>query len=160
MSLRFKPDTLFGRTALAFAFAFLVFSFFSLSVVVYFVAMPLTKRAADDLSALIVLATQIWVELPPGTRPDFEKEMMTRHNLFIGKAGEALPEHASHHIYVDYLGAALLERTGQEQSLLIDEAMPDWGWVDIEMGGRTMRVGFTEDEITRRKRGTAGGSGA
>ncbi|MEN8178826.1 MAG: ATP-binding protein [Pseudomonadota bacterium] len=147
MRLLFKPKTLFGRTALAFAFAFLVFSFFSLSVVVYFVAMPLTKRAADDLSALIVLGTQIWVELPPGTRPDFEREMMARHNLFIGTAGDELPEHALNHIYIQYLQAALQERTGQNQPVLIDEAMPEWGWVDIDMGGRTMRAGFTEDRL-------------
>ena len=147
MKLSLKPKTLFGRTALAFAFAFLVFSFFSLSVVYYFVAMPLTKRAADDLSALIVLGTQIWVELPPGTRPDFEREMMTRHNLFIGTAGEGLSTHDSSHIYVHYLEDALLDRTGQMLSVLMDDKMPEWGWVDIVMGGRTMRVGFTEDRL-------------
>jgi len=135
------------RTALAFAFAFLVFSFFSLSVVVYFVAMPLTKRAADDLSALIVLGTQIWVELPPGTRPDFEREMMARHKLFIGTAGQSLPVHESNHIYVEYLQDALRERTGQTLAVLANEALPEWGWVDIAMGGRTMRVGFTEDRL-------------
>lgn len=142
-----KPETLFGRTALAFAIASLVFSFFSLGVVIYFVAMPLTKRAADDLAALIVLATQIWVELPPGTRPDFEKEMMTRHNLFIGTAGNELPAHESRHFYLRYLEDALLERSGQVHKVLIDEKMPAWGWVDIAMGGRTMRVGFTEDRL-------------
>ncbi|MDJ0807140.1 MAG: ATP-binding protein [Gammaproteobacteria bacterium] len=147
MRLPVKPKTLFGRTALGFTFAFLFFSFFSLSVVVYFVAMPLTKRAADDLSALIVLATQIWVELPPGTRPDFEREMMSRHNLFIGTAGEELPVHEADHIYVRYLEQALFERTSQNQSVLKDAEMPEWGWVDIGMGGRTMRVGFTEDRL-------------
>ena len=147
MSRLAKPRTLFGRTALAFTFAFLLFSFFSLTVVTYFVAMPLTKRAADDLSALMVLATQIWVELPPGTRPDFEREMMARHNLFIGTAGRSLPKHASTHIYINYLMESLQERTGRPQSLLIDKEMPEWGWVDIVMGGRTMRVGFTEDRL-------------
>ncbi len=147
MKLSVKPKTLFGRTALAFAFAFLVFTLFSLGVLTYFVAMPLTKRAADDLSALIVLGTQIWVELPPGTRPDFEREMMARHNLFIGTAGQALPVHESSHIYVEYLETALLERTGQQQTVLVNEAMPEWGWVDVDMGGRTMRVGFTEDRL-------------
>ena len=141
------PRTLFGRTAFAFTFAFLVFSLFSLSLVVYFVAMPLTKRAADDLSALIVLTTQIWVELPPGTRPDFEKEMLERHNLFIGMAARPLQEHETSHIYIRYLEEALLNRIGEPQVVMMDADLPEWGWVDIKMGGRTLRVGFTEDRL-------------
>jgi two-component system osmolarity sensor histidine kinase EnvZ len=147
VKFQWKPRTLFGRTALAFTFAFLVFSLFSLSVVVYFVAMPLTKRAADDLSALIVLTTQIWVELPPGTRPDFEREMLKRHELFIGTKGDELPEHNSTHFYIDYIQEALQKRTGKTNPVLIDEAMPEWGWVDVDMGGRTLRVGFTEERL-------------
>lgn len=142
-----KPRTLFGRTALTFAFAFLIFSLFSLSVVIYFVAMPLTQRAADDLSALIVLTTQIWVELPPGTRADFEREMLKRHDLFIGTKGDDLPVHQTTHIYIDYLLDALQKRTGNDHVLLLDEAMPEWGWVDVDMGGRTLRVGFTEERL-------------
>jgi two-component system osmolarity sensor histidine kinase EnvZ len=141
------PKTLFGRTAFAFTFAFLVFSLFSVSLVIYFVAMPLTKRAADDLSALIVLTTQIWVELPPGTRPDFEKEMLERHNLFIGMAAKNLQEHETNHIYIRYLEEALLKRMGEPQVVMMDADLPEWGWVDIKMGGRTLRVGFTEDRL-------------
>lgn len=141
------PKTLFGRTAFAFTFAFLVFSLFSLSLVIYFVAMPLTRRAADDLSALIVLTTQIWVELPPGTRPDFEKEMLERHNLFIGMAAKPLEDHDSSHIYIRYLEEALLSRIGEPQKVLMDWDLPEWGWVDVKMGGRTLRVGFTEDRL-------------
>ncbi|MEN8168440.1 MAG: HAMP domain-containing protein, partial [Pseudomonadota bacterium] len=147
MKFQRKPRTLFGRTALAFAFAFLIFSLFSLSVVIYFVAMPLTQRAADDLSALIVLTTQIWVELPPGTRPDFEREMLKRHDLFIGTKGDDLPVHQTTHIYIGYLLDALHKRTGKDHVLLLDEAMPEWGWVDVDMGGRTLRVGFTEERL-------------
>ena len=141
------PKTLFGRTAFAFTFAFLVFSLFSVSLVIYFVAMPLTKRAADDLSALMVLTTQIWVELPPGTRPDFEKEMLERHNLFIGVAAKPLQEHETSHIYIRYLEEALFNRIGEPQVVMMDNDLPEWGWVDIKMGGRTLRVGFTEDRL-------------
>jgi len=145
--IQLLPKTLFGRTAFAFTFAFLVFSLFSVSLVIYFVAMPLTKRAADDLSALIVLTTQIWVELPPGTRPDFEKEMLERHNLFIGMAARSLEEHETSHIYIRYLEEALFNRMGEPQTVKMDSELPEWGWVDVKMGGRTLRVGFTEDRL-------------
>ena len=87
MRLASITRTLFGRTALAFTLAFLVFSLFSLATVAYFVTLPMTKRAANDLSAMAVLTAQIWVELPPGTRPDFEREMREPHQFMVGLAG-------------------------------------------------------------------------
>jgi two-component system osmolarity sensor histidine kinase EnvZ len=29
----------------------------------------------------------------------------------------------------------------------MDSELPEWGWVDVKMGGRTLRVGFTEDRL-------------
>ena len=139
--------TLFSRTAFAFISSFLVFSIFALSLVIYFVAMPLTKRAADDLSALIVLTAQIWVELPPGTRPDFERAMLKQHNLSIKLTGDSLPEHKSTHFYIRYLEKALHTRTGKNLSIRIDSNQPEWGWVDLPMGGRVLRVGYLEEQL-------------
>jgi len=142
--------TLFGRTALAFTLAFLVFSLFSLSLVVYFVTLPLSKRTAGDLSAMAVLAAQIWVELPPGTRPDFEREMKAHHQFIIGLAGKPLAVDASPPFYLEYFRQALSARTNKREALLIDAAKPEWRWVDIAMGGRTIRVGFDERRFVTR----------
>lgn len=147
MKFLHKPVTLFGRTALTFTFAFLIFSIFSSSVVIYFVASPLTKRAADDLAALIVLSAQIWVELPPGTRPDFEREMLKRHNLMIGLAMNTLAHHEVTHFYLHFLEQAMLARTGKAHVVYMDESVPDRAWLDIQVAGRTLRVGFTEDRL-------------
>lgn len=150
MRLPFTSGTLFGRTATAFTLAFLLFSLFSLGLVVYFVTMPLTQRVAKDLSAMAVLTTQIWVELPPGTRPDFEKEMYQRHDLMVGLAQQALPVDPAPAFYLRDFSQALSERTGKPHEILYDADSPDWRWVDIPMGGRQMRVGFdTGRFITR-----------
>ncbi len=140
--MSFFSATLFGRTATAFTLAFLVFSLFSLGLVVYFVTMPLTQRVANDLSAMAVLTTQIWVELPPGTRPDFEREMRAHHDIIIGLAEQSLPRDQDPAFYLRDFTQALGERTGAVHEILYDEAAPDWRWVDIPMGGRQMRVGF------------------
>jgi two-component system osmolarity sensor histidine kinase EnvZ len=137
-----QSATLFGRTATAFTLAFLLFSLFSLGLVIYFVTTPLTQRVANDLSALAVLTTQIWVELPPGTRPDFEREMQAHHDISVGLAERTLavdPEPAD---YLLDLARALSERTGVGHEILYDADRPEWRWVDIPMGGRLMRVGF------------------
>ena len=142
MKLGLQSATLFGRTAIAFTLAFLLFSLFSLGLVIYFVTTPLTQRVADDLSSLAVLTTQIWVELPPGTRPDFEREMRQQHDISVGLAERELavdPEPADDLLK---LTQALLERTGVAHQILYDADRPEWRWVDIPMGGRQMRVGF------------------
>ena len=142
MRFGFKSTTLFGRTATAFTLAFLLFSLFSLGLVIYFVTTPLTTRLANDLSALAVLTTQIWVELPPGTRPDFEREMREHHNISVGLAGRSLSVDPEPTDYLGDLTQALKERTGADHQILYDRDRPQWRWVDIPMGGRLMRVGF------------------
>ena len=142
MRLVFDSGTLFGRTATAFTLAFLVFSLFSLGLVITFVTLPLTQRVANDLSALAVLTTQIWVELPPGTRPDFEREMHEHHGIIIGLAQASMPLDPDPAFYLRDFRQALGERTGARHEILYDADRPAWRWVDIPMGGRLMRVGF------------------
>jgi two-component system, OmpR family, osmolarity sensor histidine kinase EnvZ len=142
--------TLFGRTALAFTLAFLIFSLFSIAMVFYFVTLPLTQRAANDLSAMAVLTAQIWVELPPGTRPDFEREMREHHQFIVGLAGNTLKVDRSPPFYLEYFRRALSQRTEHAETLLIDGARPDWRWVDIAMGGRIIRVGFDKRRFAAR----------
>ncbi len=150
MKLPFVSDTLFGRTAMAFTLAFLLFSLFSLTLVLYFVTMPLTQRVANDLSAMAVLTTQIWVELPPGTRPDFEREMQEHHHILIAPAGPPMPADPQPAFYLRDFLQSLEERTGRRYEILYDNGQPGWRWVDIPMGGRQMRVGFdTQRFITR-----------
>jgi two-component system osmolarity sensor histidine kinase EnvZ len=73
--------------------------------------------------------------------------MLERHNLYIGMAAKPITEHDTTHIYIRYLEEALTQRSGSPQLVLMDAALPEWGWVDVKMGGRTLRVGFTEDRL-------------
>ena len=54
----------------------LVFLALSVAVVFHYILTPVSRRAADDLATLMLLAAQTWVELPPETRPDFERELL------------------------------------------------------------------------------------
>ena len=63
--------------------------------------LPIAKRSADDLAALMVLSAQTWVELPPQTREDFELELAQHHNLWLFRATTPLPE--SDHDFLPYL---------------------------------------------------------
>ena len=74
-----NPNTLFGRTALALAGAFLLFGFISTILLQISLVRPYTKQAADDLAAFLVLAAQIWVE------------RAAHKGIVIGKGGAKMP---------------------------------------------------------------------
>ena len=65
--------SLFARTALTLALAFIVFQAAAFWVVHRTLIVPVAERSADDLAGLIVLSAQTWVELPPETRAAFER---------------------------------------------------------------------------------------
>lgn len=70
------PNTLFFKIASTLLIALLLLSIIILASTAYFVLVPVAKRSADDLAALLVLSAQTWTELPPETRSDFEAELI------------------------------------------------------------------------------------
>jgi len=57
------PNTLFFKTATALIVSLLLLSITILASSAYFVLIPVGKRSADDLAALLVLASQTWLAL-------------------------------------------------------------------------------------------------
>ena len=145
------PETLLGRTVLSLALAFLLFGVISTALLQVTLVRPYTRQAADDLAAFLVLAAQIWVELPPYTRPDYEEEMRTRHELRIIQSDIELPTTKSgEHAYLRYLETALSAHIRQPVRVHRHADQPGWLWADIPMGGRMIRLGFTESRLHNR----------
>lgn len=150
---RFVPETLLGRTALALALAFLLFGLLAAGVLQFTLVRPHTRQAADDLGAFLVLAAQIWVELPPYTRPDYENEMLRRHELQITQILRTEVQHparSSSHSYLSYLETALSTHIGQPVRIHQNPEHQDWLWADFPMGGRMMRLGFRQSRLQNR----------
>jgi two-component system osmolarity sensor histidine kinase EnvZ len=141
------PSTLFGRTALALAGAFLLFGFISAVLLQVTLVRPYTKQAADDLAAFLVLAAQIWVELPPFTRADYERELTRRHQMRVMRTETAQAPMPSTHDYLRYLEQALSGHVNQPVTIHRHPEHPGWLWADFPMGGRLMRLGFREDRL-------------
>ena len=80
------PNTLFFKTASTLVVSLLLLTVIILASSAYFVMVPVGKRSADDLAALLVLSAQTWAELPPETRPDFETELMIAHSIKLSVA--------------------------------------------------------------------------
>ena len=146
-----QPRTLFTRTGSTLTVALLVFLLFSVVVVFHYILVPVSKRAADDLATLMMLAAQTWVELPPATRPDFERELLEGYDLKLELADTSLPFSDNLLPYLRFLEEALTRRLGEP--VPIRSGPPDttrWFCVDIPMGGRILRISFPHARIGAR----------
>ncbi len=142
--MKLWPETLFGRTAAALLAAFLVFEAAAFAVVWIMVIEPLAKRSADDMAAKIILAAQTWVELPPATRADYEMELAFRHDLELGEAKDRLPRSADPGYFGRLIETALSERARQTIALKRGPD-PDWDWLEIQVSGKLLRIGYDRE---------------
>ncbi len=133
---------MFGRTAATLGIAFLLLQTVALAVVFYVTLTPMAERSADDLAALIVLSAQTWVELPPETRPAFEQELATHHQLRISNIEQQSDDEAMQFFDSRNIEQALSRRTGQD--IRLQEGQDGWVWVKLQMGGHLIHVGFEE----------------
>lgn len=138
------PHSLFARTALALALAFIVFQAAAFWVVSRTLIIPVAERSADDLAGLIVLSAQTWVELPPQTREAFERELARRHGLRLTTVDVGATVDAPRFAFRKEIEAALSRRVGTEVKL---RGVPGTkaAWLDIPLGGHALRTGFFPD---------------
>lgn len=136
--------SLFARTALTLALAFIVFQVAAFWVVTRTLIVPVAERSADDLAGLIVLSAQTWVELPPETRAAFERELARRHGLRLTTIDVGATAEAPRFAFRRQIEAALSRRVGEQVVL---RGVPESAavWLDIPVGGHALRVGFFPD---------------
>lgn len=138
------PRSLFARTALTLALAFVVFQAAAFWVVYRTLIVPVAERSADDLAGLIVLSAQTWVELPPQTRAAFEQELARRHGLRLTTVDVGTTADAPQFAFRTQIEAALSRRVG-ESVILRGVPGKAAAWLDIPVGGHDLRVGFFPD---------------
>lgn len=145
-----QPTTLFARTYVTLTVTLLLFLLLSAVSLAYFVLIPVSKRAANDFAGLIILSTRTWVELPPGTRLDFERELHEKHEITILHTAKKL-EAAPRLPYIQFLEAALLRLSGKSIRVMYGEKgnIPEF-YVDVAVAGRILRVSFALDRIGAR----------
>ncbi|OZA29864.1 MAG: two-component sensor histidine kinase [Hydrogenophilales bacterium 17-64-11] len=136
--------SLYARTALTLALAFIVFQAAAFWVVYRTLIVPVAERSADDLAGLIVLSAQTWVELPPPTRAAFERELARRHGLRLTTAATAAAADAPQFAFRAQIEAALSRRVGGP---IVLRGVPGTAaaWLAIPLGGHDLHAGFFPD---------------
>lgn len=142
-----SPRSLFRSTATTVALALFLLQFIVIAATVNYVVLPMAKRSADDLSALLVLSAQTWMELPPETRKDFELELIRKHQFMLFEDLPPLPARTEFLPYMSLLDSALSARTGTTVSIKVTELETTWFWADIPTGDKLIRIGFPKERL-------------
>lgn len=131
------------------ALVFVAFELLVALAVVFFLMLPMARRAASDLAGLMVLSAQTWSELPPETRPAFTRELAASHQIILVDTppvgGKASPWRSP---YLRHMEQSLAVRVGQPVELrnVIQEGEA-WHWAALPSGGRVLWVGFPHGRI-------------
>ena len=140
---RTRSLTLLLRTNLVLAFSALLIAGIATAALYSFVIDPISEQSAEDEAALLVLSAQTWVELPPNARPYFELEMAESHDLIISEDIQTLPVAPPDAAgYFELLQAKLSDRLERTVELYQGDELL---WVNVEMGGRDLQIGFAAD---------------
>ncbi len=134
-SLLFRTNLVLGVSA----FAIILIAMVALD---RYVLQPILERSADDEAALLVLSAQTWVELPPDARPYFELELAESHDLIIADEPQEAEVPVTDLRYAAVLASQLEKRLGEVVVLTRTEELM---WAQVPMGGRDIRIGFSED---------------
>jgi two-component system osmolarity sensor histidine kinase EnvZ len=142
-----RSRSLFRSIASTIASALLIFQLILIAATLNYVMLPMAKRSADDLAALLVLSAQTWVELPPETRKDFELELANKHEFMLFEDAAILPPRKGFYPYLALLDNALTSRTGEPVSIKVTHIDTTWFWAEIHTGGKLIRIGFPKDRL-------------
>lgn len=144
------PNTLFFRNAATLVATSFLLVLITLATMAYFVVIPVGKQSANDLAALLVFSAQTWVELPPETRVDLERELLKSHGLKLETSPSSIPMYKPKRLYLGILSQAIEKRIGYSPTIGYLPEQDDWYWVDIHIAGHKLRFGFTEARIGAR----------
>lgn len=145
-----RPDlSLSQQNAIRLASVFVLFEILAALAVVFFLLLPMARRAASDLAGLMVLSAQTWSELPPDTRPAFERELEASHGLFLATHGPSIAlRTVKGGPYLRLLESELTRRARTAVALASTEKVGEtWHWVGLPSGGQVLWVGFSHDRI-------------
>lgn len=144
-----RPRTLFGKTLATIAAVAIGFQLFTVGVIAYQMLIPLGKRSADDLAALMIDAVEAWSAAEADERPAVARQVQRDVMLSVRLPDVPLPASDSWLPYRFFVESALSRRLGAPITLR-GSREPDnsaWFWADIERGGATIRVGFPRSRI-------------
>lgn len=144
-----RNPSLTQLNALRLVLVFLGFELVAAIAVLWYLMLPMATRAASDFGELLSLSAETWSQLPPQTRPAFERHLLNQHGILL-QSGPGLPNlQPSHHgPYLAALESALSQHFGQPMSVRSSTGTDgEWHWVALPSGGRSLWLGFPHSRV-------------
>ena len=143
-----KHASLARQNTVRLALAFILMELMVTGLSAFWVVLPLARRSANDLAGLMVLSAQTWAELPPQTRPAFEKELLASHALALRADLPGPGRDEWHPPYFYLLEDALAQRTGIKHHLSSESLDTGiWYWAEVPTGNGHLVVGLSATRI-------------
>lgn len=141
------PKSLSVKTSLTLAFGLIVYTGLSIGLVLYFVLIPISNRAADDMAAFISMVSESWSSLNEQERVQFQKHLREDHQLFITSDPVRVTAIKKYYPFIPRLEKALLLHTGQ--NVVIKQHLEGrcCFWVDLMQNEQVVKVGFYHERI-------------
>jgi len=144
--LKLTPRTLLGRTAVTVALTLMGFTILSLGAAVYFIAIPMAKRSADDFAAVIVSAAHSLQSLPEEMHAELKQQLLLDHGLIVTDHIHVLSEKSFDVPYYLFFEESLARRAGRELQIFESESGP-LIWVDVPAHQKMFRLGFDRGRL-------------
>lgn len=123
-----------------------MFMLVSLGAAVYFIAIPMAKRSADDFAGVIISAAHSIQNLPQEMHAELKQQLLEDHGLIVTTQTRDLPEKKFDVPYYLFFQESLTRRAGQELSI-VESTKGPLIWVDVPAHEATVRIGFDRKRL-------------
>ena len=147
MSWLKRPRSLSAKTSITLAFGLLIYTGFSIALALYFVLIPMSDRAADDMAAFISMVSESWGSLNEQERMQFQTHLREDHQLFISTDPVPVTAIKKYYPFIPRLEKALLLHTGQQLEIKQHLEGRCCFWVNIMQNEQVVRIGFFHERI-------------
>ncbi len=144
--MKLVPQSLLGRTAFTIALTLMAFTIISLGAAVYFIAIPMAKRSADDFAAVIVSAAHSIESLPKEMHAELQQQLLQDHGLIVTTQTRTLPEKDFDVPYYLFFQESLAQRVGHKVSI-VESTKGPLIWVDVPAHEMIVRIGFDRTRL-------------
>lgn len=139
-----RRGSLCSRTTLTISLVSSVFFLFTITVLGFFIVIPLAERTAGELASLVLMSTEALKRVAPERREAFRMHLLETYGLDVGPPPAGFRADEPRAPFFTLLERALEERQGRAIAILQSDRPAQDGkyWVRLEHRGAEIHVGF------------------
>ncbi len=135
------------KTSLTLACGLIIYTGLSIALALYFVLIPMSDRAADDMAAFISMVSESWFHLDETERAKLQRRLRKDHQLFITENHVPVITIKKYYPFIPRLEKALKRHTDQAVVIKQNPEGRCCFWLDVYKHEQVVHIGFYHDRI-------------